>query len=310
MAEQKKPDAAGTQQNQKANEKVLAALNTLSPAQIINDPRVKNKFITLYEQMHGAGRGAALYEAEKFYFGKLLVDTPELTKCTPMSLYTVFVNCAVLGLTVNPAEKLCYVYPQAVNIGTKDSPKYETRATLSIDGRGELLMRQRTGQISDYYPVVVVYDCDTFKHGLDPVTKHQTVLQHDIVTPRPENAKVIASYIRYEKASGEAIFKVYDRADMERFRSSSKSPNGPAWTKNYIGMVENKTIKHTFKNMPKLALKTQFTELATETEGTTEDINYEIDEDGVIVSQSSNDFDEPPVGETKIVNPETEEKGF
>lgn len=68
----------------------------------------------------------------------------------------------------------CYIEPRSVAIGVKPNMQtnkqekvYENRAMLKVSGYGELLIRQRAGQIASICNPVIVYDCDKFEYGED-----------------------------------------------------------------------------------------------------------------------------------------------
>lgn len=261
-------------------EQVLQAINSLPPLAIAGDSRVGKKFVALYNQLHGTQMGQTIYETEKFHFNKLLQENQDLQKCTPISLYGVFLDIAVQRLSIDPKQKLCYIIPNNHNVGTKDNPKWEKRAELSIDGRGELLMRQRDKQIYWSGLPVVVYEHDTFQSGLKDGKEWVYEYQQFIPKPGETRGEVIASFIAFEKRQGEREFRVYLRERIDEFRARSKKPDGPAWRDNFHGMVENKTIKHTFKNMPRIKLMGSFSALETEREDVeTVEVDYSLEEE-------------------------------
>ena len=148
----------------------VAELNQLNPLMIAEDNRVEQKFIQMYNAIWGTAQGAQIYEKEKFNFRKILQDKPELQRCTPLSLYGCFLDIAVNGLSLDPTGRPhCYILPRSTKTGYKDnngSDIYELRAYLSITGYGELVMRQRAGQVRYVDNPVVCYEGDTFSPGL------------------------------------------------------------------------------------------------------------------------------------------------
>ena len=200
------------------------------------------------------------YESEKFHFMKLIQDKPELQKCTKLSLYGCFIDMAVQGLSFDPAMKHAYIVGFPTNVGTKENPKWETRATLLIDGRGELLIRTRQGQIKYADNPIVVYEGDVFKFG----TRNDRVfIEHEAAYPRKTD-NILACYLRIERPDGSVDYKVFGIEDVMKLREFSKQKNSLAWTSGLRGMVETKTIKHAFKSYPKVKLG-NFSKLQTET---------------------------------------------
>lgn len=234
-------------------ESIIQKLETISPSAIATLPEVADRFKNLYSIMHGRNSDASsvAYESEKFHFMKLLQDKQELQKCTKLSLYGCFLDMAVHGLSFDPNMKYAYVVGFPTNVGTKDQPRWETRAALLIDGRGELIIRTRQGQIKYADNPVVVWSCDHFKNGLRHGRKY---VEHEAIHPRPKDAQIIASYLRIERPDGTVDFAVMDIEDINDLREFSKQKDSLAWTKGFKGMVETKTIKHAFKSYPKLKL--------------------------------------------------------
>jgi len=241
---------------------IIQKLETVSPSAIATIPEVADRFKNLYAIMHGRNADAAsvAYESEKFHFMKLLQDKPDLQKCTKLSLYGCFLDMAVHGLSFDPNMKHAYIVGFQINIGTRDVPKWENRATLLIDGRGELVIRTRQGQIKYADNPVVVWSCDHFKNGIRNGKKY---IEHEAVHPRPQDTHIIACYLRIERPDGSVDFSVMDVEDINDLREFSKQKESLAWTKGFKGMVETKTIKHAFKSYPKVKLG-NFSRLQTE----------------------------------------------
>jgi recombinational DNA repair protein RecT len=155
--------------------------------------------------------------------------------------------------------KHAYIVPFSVNAGTKDNPKWEQRASLMIDGRGELLIRVRQGQIKYADNPVLVYEGDEFMHG---TTKGSVFLEHKAVFPRKSD-NIIACYLRIERPDGSVDYKVMGIDEVLKLKEFGKNGNSLAWTKGLPGMVQTKCIKHAFRSYPKVKLG-NFTKLQTE----------------------------------------------
>lgn len=250
--------------------KALATINKLKPMDLANDPRVHKKFVTLYKQIHGNDRGELAYQAEKFHFMKLLQEKPALQACSSISLYGAFLDVAVQGLSVDPTKKLAYIVP------------YGKTAQLQISGYGELQLRVDYKQVKYVDKPVIVYDCDSYEVGSDSTGKK--TIHYKKQSPRPDDAKVIASFMRITRNDGSIELIDFDADDFESWRSASKQPDSGAWTKHYASMISTKTVKHSFNTYPKLKLKGQFSKLETEIDET-EDIDYSLvdEETGEVV---------------------------
>ena len=305
----KKEQQSQVPATQKPMQTALAALNNIPASKLTDDPRVHKKFVSLYNSVHGSDKGELVFMTEKFHFGKLLQESPKLKDCTPLSLYGALLDVAVNQISIDPGQKLAYIVPQRVNVGTKEKPKYELRARLDIDGRGELLMRERVGQIKHAERPTIVWKGDVFVPGTDQYGK-KILAKYEPKVPRESN-EIIAVFMTVEKPDGTHEFIYFDQARIEDWRSHSPSPNSPAWTKGLAGMVETKCIKHAFKTYPKAPIKGNFSALKTEVVET-EDVDYNmVDENTgeVIEVQAKIETPEKETAEVYGDKPQDEKHG-
>lgn len=249
----------------------VAELNQLNPLMIAEDNRVEQKFIQMYNAIWGTAQGAQIYEKEKFNFRKILQDKPELQRCTPLSLYGCFLDIAVNGLSLDPTGRPhCYILPRSTKTGYKDnngSDIYELRAYLSITGYGELVMRQRAGQVRYVDNPVVCYEGDTFSPGLIDGVKTVT---YQAACPRKSN-KVIGGFLRIVRSDGTVDWHWMMEGDIKRLEAYSFK-NNQKWNPQtrqkegkanalYTsseggidpGFLESKLIKHAFTDIPRYA---------------------------------------------------------
>jgi hypothetical protein len=250
-----------------------------------------------------------------------------------MSLFGCFLDMAVNGLSLDPTGRPhCYMIPRSVKTGHKDQKGkeiYEKRAVLSITGYGELVMRQRAGQIKYVDSPIIVYEGDTFRIGYE---KNKPKITYSAEVPRRSN-KAIAAFIRIVRADGSEDFKVMQQLDIERLKGYSERGNR-IWDNNlrkYVpgdanklytsqeggidsGFLESKMIKHAFDTYPKVRIG-KFSRLETEDEP--QDVDYDIeDAEAEEVPQSFCDDDDDQAtapeqaGITVEPEPEEEEIGF
>ena len=231
---------------------LLQKLETCAPAGIVGLPEVGQKFKHLYKVMNGGNSELAevKYEAEKFHFAKLISENKTLQSCSKLSLYGCFIDMAVNGLSFDPAMKHAYVVPMPANIGTKDNPKWEQRATLMIDGRGELIIRVRQGQIKYADNPITVYDGDNFSFG---TSRGSVFLEHTATFPRKSD-KIIACYLRIERPDSSVDYKVFGIEEIMKLKEFSKQKTALAWTTGLEGMIQIKTLKHAFRSYPKVKI--------------------------------------------------------
>lgn len=261
--------------SEKQNISVIEYLNGLNALQLAEDQRVGDKFIEIFNKVHGKSSGAMVYEAEKFHFMNRIANDKDLQQCTRLSLYGAFMDLSIQGLSLDPSRKLAYLMFDNINVGTKTQPVYEKRAKLQISPYGELHLRREYGQILEVDNPEVVFEGEKFTKVTG---KDGTIVYHEVVYPRP-TTKIIACYIRMVKYNGSIDYFVMDLPMMERLRKASEKKNGGTYpdgtskanslygnatTGPDRGFLEAKTIKHAFRAYPKVKLKGQFSNLQTE----------------------------------------------
>lgn len=233
------------------NDELLELLRNGNVREVFESRLVADKFIGLYMVVNGIKNkevAEAFYATEKFHFLKIIAGSENLSTCTKLSLYGVFLDVAVSGLSFDPSMKHVYVVPFNVNTGTKDNQVWEKRASLQISGYGELLLRQLQGQIKYTDNPILVYEGDDFSFG----TKDgKPVLDHVAKFPRQSDT-IIACYLRITRHDDSIDYKVFASEDIRKFQEFSKDKNSLAWNAGFPGMVQAKTIKHAFKAYPKI----------------------------------------------------------
>jgi recombinational DNA repair protein RecT len=254
-------------------------LNALHPAKIAEDERVKSRFVQLFDNIHGKKDGFHVWQKEAFNFSKLLAETPTLQKCSKLSLYGCFLDMAVNGLSLDPTGKPhCYLIPRKAKVKLSDGKEgWEDRASLSVTGYGELVMRMRAGQIKYVDNPVIVYEEDVFNVSLINGKKNIT---YSAASPR-KTTNVKAAFIRIVRNDGSEDYQWLMEGDIERLKKYSEKANSyydKEQKKKIIGdanalyvsnkgqidpgFLENKMIKHAFDAYPKVRIGS-FTQLET-----------------------------------------------
>jgi recombinational DNA repair protein RecT len=311
----------------------IEELNALPATKIVENANVEKRFIQMYEDIHGVGRGVSAYQREAFNFQKVLHENQAVSECSKMSLFGCFLDMAVNGLSLDPTGRPhCYLIPRNVRTGNKDANGkdiYEKRANVSVTGYGELIMRQRAGQIKYADNPVIVYEGDTFSISLDRGRKQIT---YSAAIPRKSN-KVIAAFIRIVRCDGSEDYQWLLAADVQRLKGYSGRAN-KKWNSALnkyeekpnelyssqeggidAGFLESKMIKHAFDAYPKVRVG-KYTVLETQDE--TQEIDYGIeDADAEVVKDATVSFGDEgqpakpePAGITVIPEPEDEDAGF
>jgi phage RecT family recombinase len=280
-------------------------LTSLSPLKIADDPKVAEKFMTLYSAIHGANNAKAFYEAEKFNFANVIQDSPDLQACDKMSLYGCFLDVSVNGLSFDTTKKLVYMVAYNQNIGTKEKPQWVKKAKLHISPYGELLIRQRVGQVKHVDNPKLVFKGDVFREITD---EHGTKVHHE-ANHENRNNEIIACFVRIIRPDGSIDFKVLYRDEFENLRKQSKTPDGGSYKNNYAGMFMAKTIKHAFKTYSKVKVG-QFSALETAIEEVDE-IDYNLDADsGPVNHEAEMEDSEPQIQDAEMMPEEEEEDTF
>lgn len=252
-------------------------LNQMQPLDIVTSPIVRDKFINIYDTLWGNGAGEAAYERESNYFNKLLRDTPDLQKGTHFSLFTAFIDLAVCGLSLEQGTRaLCYL----IGRNQKTTPKldqqgrplkdpkghiiynWEGRVVLTISAYGELVLRERAGQIRHADNPVLVYANDEFSFSDKNGRKEVEYVCHLPHTGQ----RIVACYLRITRADGSIDYSVMTEEDWVRLAqySARQNKNGGANALYGVdqqgvvnidsGFLMAKCIKHAFKTYPKVRI--------------------------------------------------------
>lgn len=260
----------------------LEQLNALAPLKIVKADFVKAKFIEIYEALWGAGTGEAVYERESTYFNRIMAESADLQRSTKFSIFTAFIDLAVCGLSLERGlNPLAYLLYRNFNVGKDQNGRdmWERRANITISAYGELVLRQRAGQIRFADNPVIVYQEDEFSFADKNGSKTVSYVCH---YPHVSN-HIIAAFMRIIRNDGSSDYAVMLEEDWIRLAGFSakqnkdnkpnslyKSNNGGIDT----GFLKAKLIKHAFKTYPKLRIGRN-TNLQTQEEEQ-EEIDYGI----------------------------------
>lgn len=232
-------------------------LEALSVPELIGSPYLLEKFSHLFNVVHRTNNGITRFEADKFFFNKLLAENPKLKECTRVSVMGCLMEGAIDGLSVNPTDKETYFIPERVSIGEREGQKiYEVRLSRKIQAVGELRLRINAGQIRHAENVVVVYEGDSFEVSENNGVKG---VKYSAKIPR-QSSKVIACFVKIVRLDGTIDFFYQTEEDFNRLREYSSKrnfgkPNALYSSNNGSidsGFAATKVLKHAFKHLPKI----------------------------------------------------------
>ncbi len=238
----------------------VGKLQELRPWDVPLNPDVQHHIITLYDNIHGEG-GEAFCEREARYIHRTIVDDKNKWNVTPLSVFLAFVDLAVKDLTLEPgAQALCYLMNRGTKLTAADGQDYwENRCYIAITGYGEILLRQRCGQIRHCDTPTVVYEGDSFAYTESDGRKHVTYglnLSHNAANP-------IACFMKITRLDGSVDYAIILPEAWKRLEEYSQKQNpkkdANALYKANDGAIDSgfliaKCVKHAFKNYPKLPI--------------------------------------------------------
>lgn len=216
--------------------------------------------MTLYNQVHGSG-GEAFAERESRYLNRFIVDDKKKWNVTSLSVFLAYVDLAVKDLTLEPgAQALCYLLNRNTKLKDNSGKDYwENRAYISVTGYGEILLRQRAGQIRHCDTPTVVYAGDEFSYKEVDGRKHVTYglnINHDPGNP-------IACFMKITRVDGSVDYGIMLPEGWKRLQGYSDKQNGNYKNELYTsgvggtidpGFLIAKCVKHAFKSYPKLKI--------------------------------------------------------
>lgn len=239
------------------------------------------KFVEVYSQKFGSQDAEAFFEEQKNLFIAEMTNgsyKDYLKQADGASIYFAFLFLAINGLSIEKCSTTtCYLECKRIKVGEnqgkdgKNYAVYQSNAVITVTGYGEIVLRQRAGQISSVDSPKVVYDCDTLRYG---ERGGKSYLEYEKCIPRPSGSKIIACYVRVVKTDGTIDYFVLDTDEILRLKHYSGKAN-KYWDQSkskYVerpnalygiaedgsdidtGFLKSKTVKHAFKGFPKLKI--------------------------------------------------------
>jgi hypothetical protein len=155
---------------------------------------------------------------------------------------------------------LCYLIGRNVNIGTREQPKWEGRVVLTISAYGELVLRERAGQIRHADNPVLVYANDEFSFSDKNGRKEVEYVCHLPHTGQ----RIVACYLRITRADGSIDYSIMTEEGWQRLAEYSANQDRKNHQPNALytsnsgsidsGFLMAKCIKHAFNTYPKVRI--------------------------------------------------------
>lgn len=238
----------------------VGKLQQLQPWDVPTNAEVQNHIVTLYNQVHGEG-GEAFAERESRYLNRFIVDDKKKWNVTSLSVFLAYCDLAVKNLTLEPgAQALCYLLNRNTKLKDSNGKDYwENRAYISITGYGEILMRQRAGQIRHCDSPTVVYEGDEFIYREEDGRKRVSYALN--LAHNPGNP--IACFVKITRLDGSVDYGIMLPEGWKRLQGYSDKQNGDYKNTLYTcgvggtidpGFLIAKCVKHAFKGYPKLPI--------------------------------------------------------
>ncbi|MDE7081048.1 MAG: recombinase RecT [Muribaculaceae bacterium] len=238
----------------------VSKLQQLQPWEVPVNAEVQDHIVALYNQVHGSG-GEAFAQRESRYLNRLIIDDKKKWNATSLSVFLAYVDLAVKDLTLEPgAQAVCYLLNRSLRLKDGSGKDFwENRVYIAITGYGEILMRQRAGQIRHCDTPTVVYEGDRFSYEEADGRKHVSYglnLSHNPANP-------VACFMKITRIDGSIDYAIILPEGWRRLQAYSDRQNGDhkntLYTSGIGGTIDTgfliaKCVKHAFKSYPKLPI--------------------------------------------------------
>ncbi len=173
-----------------------------------------------------------------------LRTTRDLALCTRESFAGCIMQAAQLGLEPNTPLGHLYLIPRKNN----RLQASERECTMIIGYQGEIELARRSGLVSSIY-AYSVHQGDSFEYelGLNPNIRHKPTED-----PEREDKPITHVYaVAAMKDSGERVFVVLTKAQVEKRRKRSAASGSGPWVTDYEAMCLKTAVRALWKWLPK-----------------------------------------------------------
>lgn len=311
-------------------------IKSLSPIAVATDKAIGEHFVNKFMAMYHVPKEKAIafYEREKDNFTQRIMESEELQKCTPLSLFTALMKVGGWKLSLDGgAQSEVYLIPGNKKIVVEGRDTWIKECAAQPSPYGEKKIRVETGQVTHVGNPTVVYDCDQYKE-FDKEDGTRWV--EWTKGTRNEGSIITNGFILLEYPNGKREYKTFDVDDIKSWEKASEKKNkGHAnqlygYTVTYVkkgndsvkvstksGQIdkkffEGKILKHAFKLMPRVIadskLPSDFIPSPDVSERQGFDVSEfteDIDHEEIPEIEAQDDFGKALEEQSKPVNPET-----
>lgn len=175
----------------------------------------------------------------------LIRSNPAIAECEFSTIVGGIIQASLVNLSLAPALGQAYLVPFGKNAGTYQDPRWEKHAQFQIGYRGWRQLALRAGLIlyGDG-----IYSNDTFemRSGSERYIHH--------VQNWENRGELKGAYALLKFPNGEQVFKVLNKAEIEKLRERNSSQKGKpakdAWETDYEAMAIAKAVKQLKSYIP------------------------------------------------------------
>jgi len=191
------------------------------PSEIVDLPAVEQRWINTYEMTTGKKDGDLKFHAEKLLFLQTITESPQLAKCTPMSIYSSFILLAVSGLSLKDGQS--YLIP------------FKGKAVWMPGWKGRLEQISQIKGVDYLAEPICVFDGEEFEHEI--VNGEIQILRHKPLL-NTVGKQILAVYATLRMINGTSRIFMMKREEVLSIRDHySKSYN------DYMSVTPNKEGK-------------------------------------------------------------------
>jgi recombination protein RecT len=225
----------------------------------------------------------------------------KLLACSPASIALAAMNASALGLEPNTPLGLAYLVPYERRARDPQTGEWYTAAVECqfIPGyRGMITLAIQSGAVQSI-SARLVYDGDDFvvEYGTAERVHHRPNLDGSMT-----DEEIVAVYAVAKLASGEVVFDVLSRAQVDRIRTRSKASKAGPWVTDYAEMARKTAVRRLAKYIPMSPDKAQGFQRAVAAEDALETEGVEIADLTDAAAEQGESYD-PTTGE---VHPQLE----